>query len=147
MDIVLLKDVEKLGAQGAVVRVKSGFARNFLLPQGLAVSATPEQIKTVEEIKRQRQQKTQRVQAEAEALKKTIESKSFSFKLALGSEEKAFGSVTVHDIVEALGRQGITVEKHAVHLDQPIKSLGNFEVPVKLHPQVTANAKLTVVKA
>ncbi len=147
MDIVLLKDVEKLGAQGNVVRVKSGFARNFLLPRGLAVAATPEQLKSMEEIKRQQQRKLQRVQSEAESLKKTIESKSLSFKLTLGSEEKAFGSVTVHDIVEALGREGVAVEKHAVHLSQPIKSIGSFEVPIKLHPQVTANAKLTVVKA
>lgn len=147
MDVVLLKEVENLGTQGAVVHVKPGFARNYLLPRGLAVAATAEQIKSVEEIKRQQQRKTQRIKAEAEILKKTIEAHPLSFKLTLGSEEKAFGSVTVHDIVEALSRQGIAVEKHAVHLAQPIKTLGDFEVPIKLHPQVTVNVRLTVVKA
>ena len=147
MDIVLLKDVEKLGTAGAVVHVKPGYARNYLLPSGLAVPATPQQLKTIEVANRQRLQKTQRIQAEAEALKRKIEGRPLTLTLTLGEDGKSFGSVTVHDIVEALGREGFAVEKHAVHLEQPIKALGIYDVSVRVQPQVTAILKLWVVKA
>ena len=147
MDVVLLKDIEKLGAEGAVVRVKPGFARNYLLPRGLAAPATPQQLKTIEAGKRQREHKLQRLKQDADALKRKLESRSITLKLTLGDDDKPFGSVTVHDLVEALKREGIDVEKYAVHLEQPIKTLGIFDVPVKLHPGVTATAKVWVVKA
>ena len=147
MDIVLLKDVEKLGSQGNIVRVKPGFARNFLVPQGLAVIATEPQIKTVNEIPRQRRRKLERVQADAQALKLRLEKHALSFTLSLGEDEKAFGSITAHDISEALSRDGFKLEKHAVLLAQPVKSLGVFDVSVKLHPSVTAVLKIRVVKA
>lgn len=147
MDVVLLKDVEKLGAEGARVQVKPGFARNYLLPRGLAITATPSQVKAIEEVKRQRARKVQRFQAEAEALKKRLEQQPVSFSLSLGEDGKAFGSITLHDVVEALAKAGCPVERHAVQLSQPIKSLGVHEVPVKLHPSVTAIVKVRVVKA
>ena len=146
-DVVLLKDVEKLGTEGTVVHVKPGFARNYLLPRGLAAPATPQQLKAVEAIKQQRLQKTQRIQAEAATLKQKLESRSLTLKLNLGADDKPFGSVTTHDIVEALTREGIEVEKHAIHLEQPIKMLGIFDIPVRLHPAVTATLKVWVVKA
>ena len=146
-DVVLLKDVEKLGTEGTVVHVKPGFARNYLLPRGLAAPATPQQLKAVEAIKQQRLQKTQRIQAEAATLKQKLESRSLTLKLNLGADDKPFGSVTTHDIVEALAREGIEVEKHAIHLEQPIKMLGIFDIPVRLHPAVTATLKVWVVKA
>ena len=147
MDVILVKDVEKLGAEGAVIHVKPGFARNYLLPRGLAVPATPQQLKAIEAGKRQREHALQRVKQEAEALKRKLESRSITLKLTLGDDDKPFGSVTAHDLVEALKREGIDVEKYAVHLEQPIKTLGIFDVPVKLHPEVTATAKVWVVKA
>ena len=147
MDVILLKDVEKLGAEGAVVHVRPGFARNYLLPLGLAAPATPQQLKAIEAGKRQREHKLQRVKQDADALKRKIESRSITLKLTLGYDEKPFGSVTVHDLVEALQREGLDVEESAVHLEQPIKTLGIFDVPVKLHPDVTATAKVWVVKA
>ncbi len=147
MEIILLKDVEKLGSQGNVVRVKPGFARNFLVPQGLAVIATEPQMKTVNEITRQRRRKLERIQADAQALKQRLEKHSLSFTLSLGEDEKAFGSITAHDISEALSRDGFKLEKHAVLLAQPVKSLGVFDVSVKLHPSVTAVLKIRVVKA
>ena len=147
MDIVLLKDVEKLGSQGNVVRVKPGFARNFLVPQGLAVIATEPQIKTLNEITRQRRRKLERIQADAQALKLRLEKHSLSFTLSLGEDEKAFGSITAHDIFEALSRDGFKLEKRAVLLAQPVRSLGVHEVSVKLHPSVTAVLKVRVVKA
>ena len=147
MDVILLRDVEKLGAEGATVHVKPGFARNYLLPRGLAAAATPSQVKTIEEVKRQRARKVQRFQTEADALKQRLEQQAVSFSLSLGEDGKAFGSITVHDVADALTKAGCAVEKHTVQLPQPIKSLGVHEVPVKLHPNVTAIVKVRVVKA
>lgn len=147
MDIILLKHIEKLGLEGAIVHVKPGFARNFLVPRGLAVVADAAQVKSVQEITRQRRRKIERMQAEAEALKQKLEKHSVSFKLSLGEDEKAFGSVTAHEIYETLTKDGFSLEKHAVHLPQPIKSLGVHEVAVKLHSNVTALLKVRVVKA
>ncbi len=147
MEVILLQDVEKLGAEGAVVRVAPGFARNYLLPSGLAVPATPKQMKAVEVGRKQRQRKAARAQADAEAVKHRLERHSLTLKLTLGEGEKPFGSVTAHDVVEALARDGIQVEKHAVQLEQPVKALGIYEVPIRIHADVTAILKLWVVKA
>ena len=147
MDMILLKNVEKIGKEGAVVRVKPGFARNYLVPHGLALPATPAHLKSAEERQRQAQHKRRRAQQEAEALKARLEAKSLTLKLAVGEGEKAFGSITVHDIVTALAQQGIAVEKHAVQLAEPIKSLGIYEVPVRVQPETTATLKVWVVKA
>jgi large subunit ribosomal protein L9 len=147
MDVILLKDVVPLGAEGAVVRVKPGFARNYLLPSGLAVEATPRQLQAVEASKRQRLKQAERVQQEAEALKRRLESHSLTMKLTLGEGDQPFGSITVHDVADALARDGIPLEKGAIRLEQPLKALGVFDVPVRLHPNVTATVKLWVVKA
>ena len=147
MDVILLKDVEKLGAAGAVMQVKDGYARNYLLPSGLAAPATPQRLKAVEAARQQQLKQAQRLHADAEALKRKIEGRSLTLKLTLGADDQPFGSITVHDVVEALSREGIMVEKHAVHLEQPIKGLGIYEIPVRLHPNVTATLKLWVVKA
>ena len=147
MDVILLKSVEKLGAEGAVVRVRPGYARNFLVPSGLAVPATPQQLKVVEETKRQQQRKTQRQLAESDSLKQKIESRSLTLKLTVGEGDKPFGSVTAHDLAEALAKEGLSVEKHAIHLEEPIKALGVYQVPVKVHPSVTATLNVSVVKA
>ncbi|MBI4341548.1 MAG: 50S ribosomal protein L9 [Candidatus Omnitrophica bacterium] len=147
MDVILLRDVEQLGTEGATVRVKPGYARNFLLPRKLAVAATPEAVKTVEEITRQRARKLKQQQAEAEALKQRLEQQALSFTLSLGEDGKAFGSITLHDVLDALSRAGVAVEKHAIQLPQPIKSLGLHEVPVKVHRDMVAVLKVRVVKA
>ena len=147
MDVILLKDVEKLGTAGSVVRVKSGFARNYLLPGGLVAPATPQQLKAVEAMRQQRQKQSDRALAEATTLKQRLESKTLTFTLALGEGDKPFGSVTAHDVAEALAREGMTVEKHAIQLPEPVKALGNHAVPVRVHADVTATVKLQVVKA
>ena len=147
MDVILLQDVEKLGALGAVVRVKPGFARNYLVPSGLAVPATPKQVKAVEVGRKQRQRKAARVQTDAEAVKRRLEGHSLTLKLTVGEGDKPFGSVTAHDVVEALARDGFQVEKHALQLEQPIKALGIYEIPIRIHADVTATLKLWVVKA
>jgi len=147
MDIVLLKDVERLGAQGVVVAVKPGFARNYLIPRGLAAPATVQQLKAAQEATRQRTQKVQRVKDQADVLKRALEQHALTLTLSLGEGDKAFGAITAHEIAEALSHAGHAVEKHAVHLEQPIKGLGIYEVPIRLHADVTATVKVCVVKA
>lgn len=146
MDVVLLKDVERLGTEGAVVRVSPGYARNFLLPRGLAAHATPQQLNTLEELKRQRSQKAERALEEANLLKQKLESCSLTLTLNLGADEKPFGAVTTHDILDAVQREGMTLDKHAIGLKQSIKALGVYDVPVRVHPEVTATLKVWVVK-
>ena len=147
MDLILLQDVQKLGKEGAVVRVKPGFARNYLLPQRLALPATPDNLRILEERKRQAEAKVERIRKQAEALKHTLESRSLTLKLTLGENQTAFGSITTHDLLEALAHEGISLEKHAIQLPEPIKALGIYEVPVRVHPEVTATLKFWVVKA
>jgi len=147
MDVILLKDIEHLGAEGTVVRVKPGFARNYLVPSGLAVPASPQRLAAVEAAKQRAARRSARVQTEAGRLKQKLESRSLTLKLTVGDDDKPFGSVTTHDVAEALARDGVPVEKHAIELPQPIKTLGIFDIPVRLHPNVTATLKLWVVKA
>lgn len=147
MDVILLKDVEKLGSEGAVVHVRPGYARNYLLPAGLAVEATPSQMKTVETLRQQRAKKAQKLAAEAAVVKKKLEAHKLTLKLTVGEDEQPFGSVTAHDIAEALKADGFAVEKPAIKLEEPVKALGVFDVPVKLHADVIATLKLWVVKA
>ncbi|MBI3996782.1 MAG: 50S ribosomal protein L9 [Candidatus Omnitrophica bacterium] len=147
MDVVLLQDVDKLGAEGTVMHVKPGYARNYLLPRGLAVAATPQQLKLVEATARRRQQRAEQLKAEAEALKQKLEGRSLTLKLNVGADDKPFGSITTHDLAEALKQDQVAIEKHAIQLEQPIKTLGVFDVPVKLHTHVTATLKVWVVKA
>ena len=146
MEIILLQDVPKVGKEGATVKVKPGFARNFLMPRGLALPATPEHARAAEERQRRAQGQRDRIRKQADALRQTLESTSLTLTLALGEGDKAFGSVTVHDIIDALAKAGLTIEKHAVGLAEPIKALGMYDVPVRLHPEVTATLKVWIVK-
>ena len=144
MDVILLKDVVTLGAEGSVVHVKPGFARNYLLPQGLAVAATPQRVQAAETARRRQAAEAQKAQEAAEGLKQRLESRSVRLTLNLGTDGNPFGSVTVHDLTAALAREGLAVEKHLIALEQPIKALGVFDVPVRLHPNVTATVKVVV---
>ena len=146
MDVILLKDVEKLGAEGSVIHVKPGFARNYLLPQGLAAAATSERLKTVEALKRRRLEREQKARAEADALKRRLESRSFTFTLTVGEDGAPFGSVSLHEIAAALAKEQLPVQKHHIQLEQPLKTLGTFEVPVRLHAEVTAMLKVLITK-
>lgn len=147
MDVMLLKDIEKLGAEGAVVHVKPGFARNYLLPQGLAAAATPDRLKAAEAAKRRRLEKDQQAREAAAALKRRLESRALTFTLNVGDDGAPFGSISVHDLAEVLAREGHPVEKHRIQLEQPLKTLGTFDVPVRLHPDVVATLKVLVTKA
>lgn len=147
MEYILLKDVETLGKEGAVVHVKPGYARNFLLPRGLVLPNSPQNQRALEARTRRLAVKQERARKHAEALKQKLESRSLTMKLTLGEQDQPFGSVTVHDVVEALGGEGLAVDKAAVQLHEPLKALGIYEVPVRLHPEVTATLKIWVVKA
>jgi large subunit ribosomal protein L9 len=147
MDVVLLKSVERLGTEGCVVAVRPGYARNYLIPNGLALPATPQRLRMLEELKTRREQQAARIRQRALALKRKLESRSVTLTLSLGEGGKPFGSVTVHDIAQALQEDQFPVEKPAIQLEEPIKALGIYEVPVRLHPEVTATLKLWVVKA
>ena len=147
MDVILLKDVEKLGTEGALIHVKPGFARNYLLPQGLAAAATPDRLKAAEAAKRRRLEKDQQAREAAAALKRRLESRALTLTLNVGDDGAPFGSISVHDLAEALAREGHPVEKHRIQLEQPLKTLGTFDVPVRLHPSVTATVKVVVTKA
>ena len=147
MDVILLKDIEQVGKEGAVVYVKPGFARNYLLPRGLALAANQANIRVIEERKRQASVKAERIRKQAEELKRKLEGRSLTLKLTMGEDDQAFGSVTTHDLVQALAQEGMVVEKHAIHLEQPIKTLGIYDIPVRVHPDVTATLKVWIVKA
>ncbi|MDP3769296.1 MAG: 50S ribosomal protein L9 [Dehalococcoidia bacterium] len=146
MDIVLLNDVEKLGVSGEIVKVRPGFARNFLIPRGLAALATPARVRAAAETGKQKAKRSERLKAHAETLKAAIESRPLTLTLSVGEDGKPFGAITNHDIAEALTAKGHTLEKHAVQLAEPIKALGAFEVPVRLHADVTATLKLQITK-
>ena len=147
MDVVLLKPVNALGDAGALVSVKAGYARNYLIPTGLAVPATPQQLSALAATRQQRDQKATRLKEQALTLKQRLESRSWTFTLNLGEGGKPFGAITAHDILQALSQEHPAIEKHAIRLEHPLKALGIYEVPVRLHPDVTATLKVWIVKA
>ncbi|MBI4227795.1 MAG: 50S ribosomal protein L9 [Candidatus Omnitrophica bacterium] len=147
MDVILMQDVPSLGAQGAVVTVKPGYARNYLLPQGLAQPATPANTRAIEALKRKQAAQAAAAQAAAQQMADRLATLSCTIPASVGEQEKLHGSVTTADIAEALQGQGIAVEKRQLVLEAPITQLGVYKVPVKLHPQVTATVKVWIVKA
>jgi large subunit ribosomal protein L9 len=144
--VLLENDVENLGTGGEVVRVRSGFARNFLLPRGLAVIATPGSLKRVDELKRAAAVRKQAEHAAAEELGKKISGVKVTIERAVGEEGKMYGSVTTRDIEEAFTKAGVAVDKRKIDLAEPIKQLGSFEVPLRLSASLTTNLKVEVVK-
>ena len=112
MEVVLLQAVDKLGHPGSIVKVKPGYARNFLMPRGLAVEATPHERQRAESLQRRRDEQLRKQQDAAEALKKRVEAVRLKLTLTLGEDAQVFGSVTAHDLAEALQREGVAVEKH-----------------------------------
>jgi large subunit ribosomal protein L9 len=146
MKIILLDDVNKVGRRGEVRDVSDGYARNFLIPKKLALHATAGNMKNLESIKNQQQAKADRVKEDAEALRARIEALTFEDRRQASDEGKLFGFVTTQDMVEFLDRQGIKVERKRLHLEEPIKSLGDTSVSIRLHPEVTATLKVSVVR-
>ena len=146
MKVILLDDVSKVGRRGEVREVSDGYARNFLIPKKLALSATAGNLKNLDHIKKQADDKAARVKSDAEALRSRIEALTYEEKRQASEDGKLFGSVTSQDIVDFLDRSGIKVERRRVHLDEPIKALGETAVPVRLHQDVTAQLRVNVVR-
>ena len=146
MNIILTEDVESLGSAGDLVKVKDGFARNYLIPGGKAMVATTQNVKLLEHQKQLVQARLNKLKREAELLARKIEEVSCTVAKQVGEEDKIFGAVTAADIQGSLAHEGIEIDRRKIQLDEPLKSLGIFTVPVKLHQEVTAQLKVWVVK-
>jgi large subunit ribosomal protein L9 len=145
--VLLQADVENLGSGGEIVKVRPGFARNFLLPRGLAVPATAGNLARVEELKKAAAARKAVEVAAAEELAKKLSGASIKLSRAAGDEGKMFGSVTTKDIAEAFEKTGVKFERKNIHLAETIKTFGTFEVPLKLHGSVSVTLKVEVEKA
>ncbi len=146
MEIILREDVEKLGARGHVVKVASGYARNFLLPKRLAVAATESNKKIVEQERQAHLRKEAKLKNEAEDLGKILAGVSVTIAQKAGENDQLFGSVTAKDIAEALEKQNFTVDRRKIQLDEPIRQLGERKVTVRLHREVPIEITVNVVK-
>jgi large subunit ribosomal protein L9 len=146
MDVILREDVEKLGTRGQLVKVAPGYARNFLLPNKMAVAATESNKKIVEQERQAHLRREAKVEGEAKDLGKMLGSVAITILQKAGENDQLFGSVTSKDIAEALEKEGYTIERRKIALDEPIKTLGEFKVPIRLHREVTAEITVTVAK-
>jgi large subunit ribosomal protein L9 len=146
MKVILLDDVAKVGRRGEVRDVSDGYARNFLIPKKLAPSASAGNLKNLEHIKLQQDSKAQRIKGDAQGLKEQIEALTYEERRQASEEGKLFGSVTSQDLADFLGKHGIKIERRRIHLDEPIKTLGEATVPVRLHTDVTAQLKVSVIR-
>ena len=144
-EVLLLKPVDGLGAEGDQVKVRAGYARNFLLPQGMAVPLTGANRKRGEALKKARGLREAKELTGAQALAKQIEKAGIAIAVKTGEGGKLFGAVTTHDIHDKLTAAGITVDKRRIHLGQPIKTLGKHEVKIKLHPEISVDLSFDVV--
>ena len=146
MKVVLRQSVEKLGLLGDVIEVKDGYARNYLIPQKIAYPATEGYLKTLEEEKKQLVRRQEKEQQAAEKLAADLEKISVTIPVKVGEEDKLYGTVTAQMIADALAEKGIQIEKRKIDLEDQIKTLGVYDVEVKLHAGVAAKVKVWVVK-
>ena len=146
MKIILMEDVAALGHRGEIREVANGYARNYLLPKKLAVPATPGNVQNLEHLKRQRERAEQKVREAAQAAAARIGGLALAVATRASEDGRLFGSVSAQDVVEFLERNQVPVEKRRVLLEEPIKALGEYDVPVRLHHDVTATLKVTVTR-
>ena len=146
MKIILLEDVSTLGRRGEVRDVADGYARNYLLPHRLALSATAANMKNLEGIKARQDSQAAKNLAEAQAQAHAIEELHLNVSRQASDEDRLFGSVGRNDIAAFLTQHGVEIERRRIGLDEPIKTLGEFSVPIRLHPEVTAAFKVTVTR-
>ena len=146
MEVILREDVDKLGTRGQLVKVAPGYGRNFLLPRRMAVAATEANKKIVEQERQAYLRREAKVESEAKDLGQMLGSVAITISQKAGENDQLFGSVTAKDIADALEKQGYTIERRKIVLDEPIKSLGDFKVPLRLHREVTADITVHVIK-
>jgi large subunit ribosomal protein L9 len=144
-EILLLKPVDGLGGEGDQVKVRAGYARNFLLPRGIAVTLTQANKKQIESLKKRRAEREAKELDGAQALAKALEKTSLAFAVKTGEGGKMFGAITVNDIHDKLVAAGVTVDKKKIHLSAPVKTLGKHEVKIKLHSEVSIEISFDVV--
>ena len=146
MEVILREDIERVGSRGQVVKVADGYARNFLLPKRLAVAATDANRKIVEQERQAHLRREAKQKSEAEDLSKLLTGVTVIIAQKAGENGQLFGSVTSKDVADALAQKNFTIDRRKVLLDEPIKQLGEFKVPVRLHRDVTAEVTVQVVK-
>jgi large subunit ribosomal protein L9 len=146
MEVILREDIEKLGSRGDLVNVAPGYARNYLLPQRKAVAATDSNRKIVEQERQSHLRKEAKQKGEAEQLATLMGAVKITIKRKAGEEDHLFGSVTAADIADALALQHYTVERRRIQLEEPIRTLGEHKVTVRLHREVTAEVTVDVVR-
>ena len=145
MKIILKENMDTLGLEGDVVDVAKGYARNYLIPKGIALEANPKNIKLFETQKKKIEVKRLKAKEEAEQLKERLAGVTITIAQKAGEEEKLYGSVTSMDIAAQLEQQGIVIDRKKISLDKPIKTLGEFDVRIRLYPKVTGSIKVVVV--
>jgi len=146
MKVILREDVPDVGQAGEKVEVKSGFGRNYLFPRNLAIPATKANLRAIDEVRKQKELREKKRRRKAEVIKDKIEMLSLSVEVLVGEEDKLYGSVTNADIAELLKEEGVIIDKRAIELEDPIKVLGVYTIPVKIDKDVTAELRLWVIK-
>jgi large subunit ribosomal protein L9 len=146
MKVILREDIPELGTAGQTIEVKSGYGRNFLIPRNMAIPATKANLKAIGEIEKQKTIRERKARRAADIVKERIEKVSVSATVLVGEEDRVFGSVTANDIAGLLETEGINVDKRAIQLEEPIKALGVYTVPVKVEKDVVADLKVWVIK-
>ena len=146
MEVILKEDVAKLGNRGDVVKVAEGYGRNYLLPRRLAIEATAANKAVIDQMKAAAVRRTAKEKTEAEALAKQFDGLSVTFQRKSGENDQLFGSVTSSDIAEALEKKSFHIDRRKIQLHEPLKSVGEFDIPVKLHKDVTTHLKVVIQK-
>ncbi len=146
MEVILKEDVPKLGNRGEVVKVAEGYGRNFLLPRKLAIEANPANKAVIEQMKAAAVRRSAKEKSEAEALSKQFDGLEVKFVRKSGENDQLFGSVTSSDIAEALEKKSFHIDRRKIQLHEPLKTIGEFTVPVKLHKDVTTHLKVVIEK-
>lgn len=146
MEVILREDIDKVGSRGEIVKVAPGYARNFLLPRRLAVPASESNKKIVEQERQAHLRRETKVQADAQDLAKMMAAVEVTISQKAGENEQLFGSVTAADVAAALEKQGFTIDRRKVQLDEPIKTLGDFKVSLRLHREVSVEVPVHVVR-
>ena len=145
MRVILRQNIDDVGLEGDILDVSKGYARNYLIPKGFALEATTQNIKLTESQRKKIEARRLKVKEDAEKVRKSLAEVIVTIPQKVGEEEKLYGSVTTMDIAAQLEKQGVEIDRKKLLLDKPIKTLGEFDIPVKLHPQVTGNIKVLVV--
>ena len=146
MEVILLKDLEGLGSEGELVKVKPGFARNYLVPKGIALRASKSNLAVAEEKKRIKEAKENRVEKVNQVLIDKLAKTNITIEVQAGEEERIFGSVTTQDIQKSLEEKGITIDRSCILMEEPIKSLGVYNLPVKITAGLESEIKVYVIK-